>query len=71
MKSPTVRALLSQAHLDDLLKKKTRPVITVRNTVTVEAALAMLAKNRILSAPMLTQVHIGHQSHAGDTAACP
>lgn len=58
MKSTTVRSLLAKAKIDELLKSKTRKVLTVLDTVTVESALGTLAQNRILSAPMLTQARI-------------
>ena len=56
MAPPSVRVLLFNSELGDLLKRKEKlKVVSIRESVTVETALATLAKHKILSAPVLSQ----------------
>lgn len=56
MAPPSVRVLLFNSKLGDLLKRKEKlKVVSIRESVTVETALATLAKHKILSAPVLSQ----------------
>mmetsp|Transcript_898 Transcript_898/g.2753 ORF Transcript_898/g.2753 Transcript_898/m.2753 type:complete len:391 (-) Transcript_898:1214-2386(-) len=56
MAPPSVRSLLVNAKIGDMLKRKENlKVVCIRDSVTVEAALATLAKHKILSAPVLSK----------------
>ncbi len=56
MAPPSIRVLLFNSKLGDLLQRKEKlKVVSIRESVTVETALATLAKHKILSAPVLSQ----------------